>query len=818
MSSLAGFAAPPSYDRTFIAQLIQAAQRELDAGYRKDGNIVIPYGFSISLTGTGGHVATLGLNGSNQFTISIDGATAFALGTDDAILSLTSAYMAADASLSASITSEASTRATADTAISTTVTTLTATVATNASTAAAAVSTEATARATADSAETSARTSADSAFTTSLATTNANLTTEQTTRATADTAETNARTSADSTLTTNLATTNANLTTEQTTRANADTAETSARTSADSTLTTNLATTNANLTSEASTRASADSSEASTRSSADATLTTNLATANANITTNTSSIATNTASISTLNTTVSANYTSASIGSAINASPTFVDNANASGVPTNWTDWSYGSTGSRITGLSPQPYAFRMPHASGQDSGVFQYLFGKVSTGWHVIEADITLQSGSLSSAGIHCNWDGGSVSLVFATDKDINGSVIGAGSAGTLYKFRKLVQVTKGSTYNNIYAMSSWSGFASTTGASSIDWHRCALRPASIAEINGNQASIDLVTTNANVSTNTSAIATVDGKLSASYGLTVDAGGRIASMKLLSNGTTSSVKFTASTFQVYNGTTDEAPFIVEAGEVRVAKLAANSVTASKLSVVGQSAVRDGMFGSDDTWMSYNDSTGVSLAVTASPPSGSAWWREGPQSDIKSQSHAVYWSGRSGTNFSQQHSIRPLAFAQLPVIAGRVYESSYRSYNLVSNAFTPYWEFFDYLGTYISTISGGSDTAGGGLQTIRAQITAPSNAATVRVNAQVPAGTTGLLRVTDLQLREANAASMVVDGSITATKLSVSSLDAITATIGLLRTATSGARTEIESNQIRVYDSGGTLRVRMGVW
>jgi Phage T7 tail fibre protein/Domain of unknown function (DUF1983) len=61
-------------------------------------------------------------------------------------------------------------------------------------------------------------------------------------------------------------------------------------------------------------------------------------------------------------------------------------------------------------------------------------------------------------------------------------------------------------------------------------------------------------------------------------------------------------------------------------------------------------------------------------------------------------------------------------------------------------------------------------------------------------------------------------ARTVAANSITANKLSVSSLDAITATIGLLRTATSGQRVEIESNQIRVYDSAGTLRVRMGVW
>lgn len=54
--------------------------------------------------------------------------------------------------------------------------------------------------------------------------------------------------------------------------------------------------------------------------------------------------------------------------------------------------------------------------------------------------------------------------------------------------------------------------------------------------------------------------------------------------------------------------------------------------------------------------------------------------------------------------------------------------------------------------------------------------------------------------------------------AVTADKLDVNELSAITANIGLLRTATSGARTEISNNLIEVYDNNGRLRVRMGVW
>jgi hypothetical protein len=59
---------------------------------------------------------------------------------------------------------------------------------------------------------------------------------------------------------------------------------------------------------------------------------------------------------------------------------------------------------------------------------------------------------------------------------------------------------------------------------------------------------------------------------------------------------------------------------------------------------------------------------------------------------------------------------------------------------------------------------------------------------------------------------------MLAAKAITADKLAVTSLSAITANIGTLRTKTSGARTEIKDNLIEVYDSNNRLRVRLGVW
>lgn len=59
-------------------------------------------------------------------------------------------------------------------------------------------------------------------------------------------------------------------------------------------------------------------------------------------------------------------------------------------------------------------------------------------------------------------------------------------------------------------------------------------------------------------------------------------------------------------------------------------------------------------------------------------------------------------------------------------------------------------------------------------------------------------------------------ADTVAAGAITAAKMNVTELSAITATIGTFRTATTGERLEISSNQIRSFDGSGMVRVKLG--
>lgn len=75
-----------------------------------------------------------------------------------------------------------------------------------------------------------------------------------------------------------------------------------------------------------------------------------------------------------------------------------------------------------------------------------------------------------------------------------------------------------------------------------------------------------------------------------------------------------------------------------------------------------------------------------------------------------------------------------------------------------------------------------------------------------------------LLHVTGQALFDDNivTSKMLQASSVTADKLQVDSLDAISARIGVLRTATSGARTEIKDNVVETYDDDDMLRVRIG--
>lgn len=60
------------------------------------------------------------------------------------------------------------------------------------------------------------------------------------------------------------------------------------------------------------------------------------------------------------------------------------------------------------------------------------------------------------------------------------------------------------------------------------------------------------------------------------------------------------------------------------------------------------------------------------------------------------------------------------------------------------------------------------------------------------------------------------ADQLILPGTVTGDHLAVESLSAVSATLGLFRSAPTGARTEIEDDRISVFDEAGALRVRLG--
>lgn len=71
-----------------------------------------------------------------------------------------------------------------------------------------------------------------------------------------------------------------------------------------------------------------------------------------------------------------------------------------------------------------------------------------------------------------------------------------------------------------------------------------------------------------------------------------------------------------------------------------------------------------------------------------------------------------------------------------------------------------------------------------------------------------PNGTVSLARI--------SADDIILDGTVTASKLNVTSLSAVSARIGLLKSAEFGARVEISDDFIKVFRANGTLAVQIG--
>ena len=175
--------------------------------------------------------------------------------------------------------------------------------------------------------------------------------------------------------------------------------------------------------------------------------------------------------------------------------------------------------------------------------------------------------------------------------------------------------------------------------------------------------------------------------------------------------------------------------------------------------------------------------------------------------------------------------------AQVPVVPGDRYEFSvYTGMHRCNGRVI--LQFLDASGNSVSALAATEDNAfeapGGQVMSSWKRLSgfgaAPSNAASVRLlmrkGPTLPgyADSWGMFTLPFVatakpnQTRPSPWTPSGLGTKITPAGISTPSLSALTAIIGLLRTANSGARLEIESNQIRSYDSNNVMRVRIGVW
>ncbi|MGB3317443.1 MAG: hypothetical protein WBA75_00255, partial [Sphingopyxis granuli] len=164
--------------------------------------------------------------------------------------------------------------------------------------------------------------------------------------------------------------------------------------------------------------------------------------------------------------------------------------------PTGW-----GATGAPTHSLGyrvadPQGgFAWRLPSAAGAPD-----VYGCVdqsdkslieTDGYYVVEADIILNTGALTGAGVlfrPCNstvTTTEDLTLPFATTPDNTGAAPGAGVLGRSYKFRKLFRVSLPEAYGyTLFNMSHWVALGDISAANDITWLTCGVRAATPAEI----------------------------------------------------------------------------------------------------------------------------------------------------------------------------------------------------------------------------------------------------------------------------------------------------------------------------------------------
>lgn len=262
----------------------------------------------------------------------------------------------------------------------------------------------------------------------------------------------------------------------------------------------------------------------------------------------------------------------------------------------------------------------------------------------------------------------------------------------------------------------------------------------------------------------------------------------------------------------------------IQAGAITAGKIAADAITASNIRVGGDlnNLVRDPRF-KDLKWWGLTDppNTGVNTGVTPVD------WNGTPQASWPRANVSMYFQSTGGVQYNTQTQ-------KMPLVPGGTYLVEYDLlfHNDWDGDFSVWFHANGWSGNLLGGLGFVPDTQyrfadGNAIQypgytrewrRVSAVFTIPTSQAAATEcsflflrairGGSVEVGSFNVIRLMDNVL--------IKDGAVTANKLQVNSLQAVSGIIGTLRTAASGARTEIADNVIRVYDDANRLRVRIG--
>lgn len=243
----------------------------------------------------------------------------------------------------------------------------------------------------------------------------------------------------------------------------------------------------------------------------------------------------------------------------------------------------------------------------------------------------------------------------------------------------------------------------------------------------------------------------------------------------------------------------------VDAGAITTVKLAAGAVTADKVTARAISADKLTL----GNTMNLIDDPGFDT------PIGQVWnTTAGSWSIISTGS-----DGRSLECFTKGgYSLIQNGYSPTPVVAGETYQLFARIYKSLSEGDVRVQvSFLDESGASVQNQYLVAPSASWTENT--RECVAPAGAFSMRVRCEVVStttATTGRAIFTKLRLIRKATAELIVDGAVTAEKISADAIDGKTITGALIRSAATAARTEMNSSGIRVLNSSNQDLVRIG--